>query len=112
MDPLLLTAIGSVFAVGVSFYSVMQVRKSAKDSSHVEQNKIDAQAFQRARENYEASIQQLEQQVARLKRSLDDVREEKYIVQSRLLKCESQLELFRQLLQKSNLLPKDYGQDY
>lgn len=77
MNPALLTAFAALLAVAVSLFSIVQVRRAQKDTAEVGSKKIDAEAFERARDSYEAAIHQLEGQVARLTLELNSMRSQR-----------------------------------
>jgi len=59
-------------------------RQTAKKMALIQQNKVDSEAYERARIIFQASIDELEERIDRLKKELNDERAEKETLRVRV----------------------------
>jgi septal ring factor EnvC (AmiA/AmiB activator) len=68
-----ITAIG---AVVVARFNTRQAKAALVRTAELQSKQIDADAYQRARDNYDAALAEQERRIERLRRELDDTRTE------------------------------------
>lgn len=73
----LMGALGSVLAVVIANrFTTRSARKAQQQSSDIERTKVDAQAYERARENYDAALTTQGRRIVDLQKELADDRAE------------------------------------
>lgn len=80
MEPLWIAVIGAVAsilgAVIVNRYTAQSARAAQRQATEIERTKVDAEAYTRARENYDAALAEQERRIQRLQKELDEDRGE------------------------------------
>lgn len=70
----LVTSLGGV--VLTNRYTARAAERAHKRTKELETGKVDAEAYKRARENYDAAIAQAERRITRLREEIDEDRQE------------------------------------
>lgn len=65
----------ALLAFGASYLGYRQATRAARANAKIEAEKVDAQAYGRAKELYEAGIEQLEEQLKRLRDEINGWRD-------------------------------------
>src|ERR1043166_4290684 len=71
-DPVLIASIAGVPGLAGAYLAYRQSIKAAEKSSRAETLKVEAGAYERARQLYEDGIKQLEEQVRRMRQQISD----------------------------------------
>lgn len=74
--------------IAVAYLGYRQARSVARTQAGIEARKVEAGAFARAKEIYEAGIDELQEQVNRLRARLDEEREDAGALRARLREME------------------------
>lgn len=93
-----LSGLAALIAVGVSAYSVLQARHVRQRSDIMQQSKVDAGAYDRARLIYESSIKELEHRVTDLTSRLTSMSLEKDKLQQQVWDLQALAERLRRTL--------------
>jgi len=76
-----------------------QNRKTAQEVAKLEHNKVDSEAYERAKVIFQASIDELEERIGRLKEELKETRNEKHLLRVRVEELEAVVNALKVKLQ-------------
>lgn len=81
MDPTIAVAVLALISslggiVVANRYAARGARSAQEAAQRIENTKVDAEAYKRARESYDAALKEQEQRIARLRKEMEDDRRE------------------------------------